>query len=219
MSEVVRIAIYGSENGKINWPNRCPHCGTTGDLINVNGRVVRESVGNLAILVGVLTFRRETTNIGFLVCRKHASQCELANRLLERSSIFGLVRVAIYLGLAFCLMLLSSLLTHTTTLASVIERGGFGPILFSGFGVLGIFVLWWARSNASVRLLSIDSGTDVVSIRFHDKKYARDFKRANVKATHRYLTEAPSFWMRPGFWKLVLVILVFAIVFKMSNQP
>ena len=86
----------------------------------------------------------------------------------------------------------------------------------AGWG--GAWALLWARRVSAVRTLRLDADQDVAVLRFVDEQYARDFKKANSKATSKALTEAPAFFARPSFWKVVFVLgLVAFIAHKVAH--
>jgi hypothetical protein len=60
--------------------------------------------------------------------------------------------------------------------------------------------------------LRLDRDQDVGVLRFADEQYARDFKKANSKATSKTLTEPPAFFARPSFWKRVFVLALVAFI-------
>lgn len=102
MSDVVRIALNQTENGQIHWPKRCPRCGATESLVNVEARVgVQHKEGGFSVnpTTALLRMRTETTEFSFPVCKQHAFANELGIRILEKSLIPNLFRGSIYLAL------------------------------------------------------------------------------------------------------------------------
>ncbi|MFZ6759951.1 hypothetical protein ACO0K9_22360 [Undibacterium sp. Ji50W] len=213
MSEIVRVAL-NQTSGKINWPSRCPRCGTQKDLINIEGRVLRETSSYRIVSV---VFRRETTSFHFPVCRQHSFQNEIGMKLLERSFSMTAIRGLIYISLVFIISLLYSRFYEHRPMTSFIQGYQESKVVTTLFllaGPVGVFLLLWARKVASVCPIKIDGSVDVVSIRFKNKEYARDFRQANLKATHRFNTVTPIFFLRPWFWMMVIFVCLFLFLLR-----
>jgi hypothetical protein len=76
-------------------------------------------------------------------------------------------------------------------------------------------VLWPFDGLAPIR---VDADMDVIEIRFSDKNYAGEFRKANSQATSRLLTDSPPFFMRPLFWKIVCLVALLAFIGRMVNH-
>lgn len=214
MAEIVRVAMTG-DTGPLKWPQRCPRCGSSKELIYLDGRAARESA---TPGLGYWRFRRESYSISILMCRRHAIPNQIGGRLLERTMFIMALRGFLYLSMLMSLGLVFQIATGQRTLTQSIHGA---PALFLGYlaaGWGGAWALIWARRVSAVRPLRLDPDTDVVVLRFADEKYARDFKKANIKATSRELAGAPVFFARPSFWKMVLVLALLAfIVYRVSH--
>ena len=216
MSEIVRIALDHTENGRISWPKRCPRCGVTESLINVDARVGvqhKEGKFSFGLLTTLLRMRTEATEFSFLACQRHAFANEFAIRLLERSLLPSFGRGVVYLAVLLLGLSAFKVLKGETTLAALFDRG-FGFTFFLLFGLVGITAIIWARKVASVWPVSMDQRTRVVSIKFSNDNYAKDFRRANARATHRLLTARPVFFLRPRFWGWVIFLAFLVFVFR-----
>jgi hypothetical protein len=213
MAETVRVAMTGNI-GPLKWPQRCPRCGATKELIYLDGRAARESAGPG---LGYWWFRREYFNIPILMCRDHAISNQIGGRLLERTMFLMMGRAFLYLSMFTSIILLSQFVTRQRSLAHIQDTPG----VFIGYlalGWVGAWALLWARRVAVVRAIRLDPDTDVAVLRFADPDYARDFKKANSKATSSRLADPPFFLARPSFWKTVLVIgLIAFIAYKTSH--
>jgi hypothetical protein len=213
MSEVVRVALKEVSDG-INWPSRCPQCGTIESLTNMRGRVIRQS-GSYQIFAFV--FQQQTIDFHIPICSKHSSSNEFGMRILEKSLVMSILRGITYLSLAFILAFLSAKLFWNKSLSEfsyLLRWKEISMIIFFLYGPIGLLVILWARKLASVCPIKIDDDADIISLRFADEEYARDFKRANSRATRRSNTDKPVFYLRPWFWKTLLSIFVFIFIFS-----
>ena len=213
MAEIVRVAMTG-DIGPLKWPQRCPRCGSTKELIYLDGRAARESA---TPGLGYWRFRREGFNIPILMCRDHAISNQIGGRLLERTMFLMAGRGFLYISIFTSLILLFQFVTRQRSPVQFIHTTPKEFIGYLALGWIGAWALLWARRVAAVRAIRLDPDTDVVVLRFADPDYARDFKKANSKATSR-LADPPFFLARASFWKMVLVIGLFAfIAYKTSH--
>jgi hypothetical protein len=208
VAENVRVAMFAGV-APLKWPERCPRCGSQKDLIYLNGRVVRET------FVG-FRFRRikqEIISIPILMCREHAIQNEIGGKILERGIAMNLFRGVVYISIVFSIVILIQIGTGQRAFASLVQLDSRRLLYFMGFGYVGLIAIIWARLVTSVRPVQFDPDYDVAVLRFSDEKYAREFKRANIKATSGALTQSPPFFMRASFWKMVLVVGLLIFIF------
>lgn len=213
MSEVVRVALKEVSEG-INWPQRCPQCGTLESLTDMKGRVIRQS-GSYQIIAFV--FQQQTIDFHIPICSKHSFTNELGMKILERSLVMSILRGITYLSLSFMLAFISAKLFWNKSLsefAYLFRWEAISMVLFFLYGLTSLPVILWARKAASVCPIKIDDDADIISLRFTDEKYARDFKRVNSKATRRSNTDKPIFFLQPWFWKTLLSIFVFLFIFN-----
>ena len=124
----------------------------------------------------------------------------------------------LYLSIYSSLALAFQLATGHRTLKQLADTAPPTEFLvYLVLGWVGAAALLWARRVSAVRTVRLDRDQDVAVLRFADDQYARDFKKANPKATSKELTAAPPFFARPSFWKVVLVLgLVAFIAHKVS---
>jgi hypothetical protein len=212
MSEVVRVILKEVSEG-INWPQRCPQCGTLESLIEMKGRVFRQS-GSYQIIAFV--FQQQTIDFHIPICSKHSFTNELGMRILQRSLVMSILRGITYLSLLFILSFVSAKLFWHISLSEfsyLFRWKDISMMIFFLYGVTGLLVILWARKAASVCPIKIYDDADIISLRFTDEKYAKDFKRANSRATRRSNTDKPIFFLHPWFWKTLLSIFVFIFIF------
>ena len=214
MAEIVRIAVTG-DIGPLKWPQRCPRCGTSKDLIYHDGRVARESV---SLGFGFWRFRRESATFSILMCRRHALSNELGAKLLEPGMVMMAVRGMIYISLLTSVVCVSQFATGQRTPTEFVHSTPAAFLCFMAAGWGGAWALLWARRVSVVRTMRLDSDQDVGVLRFADQQYARDFKKANSKATSKTLTEPPAFFLRPSFWKMVFVLALVAFIAHKVNH-
>ena len=214
MAEIVRIAVTGG-TGPLKWPQRCPRCGTSNDLMYHDGRVARESV---SLGLGFWRFRRESVTLSILMCRRHALANEIGMKLLERGMVMMALRGLIYISLSLSLICAFQFATGQRRPMEFVHSAPAAFLAYMAAGWVGAWALLWARRVSAVRTLRLDSDQDVAVLRFADQQYARDFKKANSKATSKVLTDPPAFFARPSFWKVVFVLgLVAFIAHKVAH--
>jgi hypothetical protein len=214
MAEIVRVAMTG-DIGPLKWPQRCPRCGASKELIYLDGRAARESASPG---LGYWRFRREYFNIPILMCRDHAIANQIGGWLLARTMFLMMGRGFLYISIFTSLVLLSQFVTGQRSLVQFIHTTPGTIIGYLALGWVGGCALLWARRVAAVRAIRLDPDTDVAVLRFADADYARDFKKANSKATSSRLADPPFFLARASFWKTVLVLGLFAfIAYKTSH--
>ena len=199
MSETVRILVNRGE--AMVWPQRCPRCGAKDNLVAVQSTAVRES---FSLWLNSLTIGTESLEITSVACQDHAWPNELGINIWKKTGLTFLARMLVYLACALTLLAVFNLLRGVVTWEHDRETGGM--FLLGGFALAGALVLWWGRRAAAVLPLRLDQDQDVAVIRFRDKDYAREFRRANARATNPRLVAPPVFFMRPDFWKVVIVI-------------
>jgi len=218
MSELVRVSLNHTDNGQINWPNRCPRCGSSERLIYVEGRVgaeLKEGAFSFSVVTTLMRMQTEVTTFRFPVCREHAFSNEVGIRLLEKALPLNLLRGLIYLAFyLFCDTTVRILMGDSARWLRL--RHDFVFDGFMLFGLLGMITLLWARRAAATRPMKLDMDSSIVTIRFRDAQYARDFKRANAKATHRLSTAGRVFFLRPAFWKWVFGLGLAFFIYQVS---
>lgn len=200
MSETVRILVNRGE--PMVWPQRCPRCGSTKELIAVQSQPCREAY---SLWLNRLTIETESVQITSFACAQHAWPNELGIAIWKKSGMMTLARGLVYLIAAFCVLSLFNVWRGVITWE---YYNSSATRYLNAFAIIGGLVLWWGRRGAAVLPLRLDPDRDVAVIRFSDSGYARDFKRANARATHARLVEPPMFFQRPDFWKLVIVGLI-----------
>jgi len=200
MSRTIRIAV--PEKGMtLHWPERCPACGTEEDLVEVSNRVGRVKSVRPNLLGGI-SLKSNLLNVHYLMCRKHAWQNTLANRLWDRGPGMRAVRGVIYLGL----------LSAISSIVYIIRTGDTATVFLSpplaGLKLIGLFgtvLLLWARQVCAVRLKGWDADVDVIDVEFSDVIYATDFKRKNKDYTDDTLTASVPWYRKSAVWKAVLI--------------
>lgn len=212
MAEKVRIAVNTAGISAINWPKRCPRCAATEKLISVDSRVVRMSAHAPQKLGSILTIRSEIVHLSFLACQQHAYQNEAGVRILEKTPAMSLLRLLAYVAFAFDVLLLSQIILRHRSLAALFHDTPTSFLFFLLYGLIGVMLILWARSVSSVWPMRMDADMDVLEIRFTDESYAGSFRKANAKATSKQLTDAPPFFMRPLFWKIICLIALVAFI-------
>jgi hypothetical protein len=201
MADTVRIAI--NEPGPLKWPQRCPRCGSTRDLVYLDTRVVRNNRGpqnKLSTLqslarINTIEYVQESFTFSVLMCRRHALDNQTGGLLLGYGVPMKLLRASVYIGFLGCLLFLRGALTGTG-LAAEYRGLSAGMLAFCVWGAIGVLALVWARHVAHVRPLRLDPDYDIAIMRFKDEKYARDFKRMNLKATTGGAVSTMPIWMR-----------------------
>lgn len=151
-----------------------------------------------------LTIETEGVLITSFACRDHAWPNEIGIAMWRKTGLMSFARLLVYLACALTILAAVNLRTSAVTWEHY--RATRGMFYLAGFALVGMLVLWWGRRAAAVLPLRMDPDRDVAVIRFSDKAYARDFRRANVRATHPRAVVAPVFFLRPDFWKLIIVL-------------
>ncbi|MET3130631.1 hypothetical protein AAKU55_000888 [Oxalobacteraceae bacterium GrIS 1.11] len=211
MAETVRVAV--NQGDTISWPKRCPKCGSTENLIAVECSPARESFSYWGTHASV---RTESVQLTFFACNRHAYANEVGIFLLKKTAVMFFLRMLIYAVFMMIPLAIVQLVSRQMPLSYYTHNSA--ALYLMLFGLLGVVLILWARSAASVLPLRLDADRDIVIIRFADNTYARDFKRANPRSTHRLLTRAPPFFMRPDFWKVILVVLAVFFISRMSGR-
>jgi len=204
MSEVVHIALNRLDGG-INWPGRCPACGATGRLSNVKAYIVRSTASYNVVSVSI---GEKESSINFPMCETHASSNEWALTLLEGGVFMTVLRALVYFSLFMsCFFLYQKLAHHMVLLdvANFLGIGKVGTIIFFAFGWLGYLTVLWAKRNANVRPLKFKENGKVLTIRFLNRQYAADFKRANPRATQKLKKPSTTFFRNPWFWIILCI--------------
>lgn len=185
----------------IIWPKRCPTCGSVEDLISVEFTAMRRKSSYFVIYLRVVT---ESYKLSFLSCRRHAYKNEIGISILRQTAMMALTRLLIYVLCFSSLRAVYLVISGQLPLSSYTAN----PAVFiiMGIGVFGTLLILWAKKVTSILPLHLDADMDVAVIQMSDKIYARDFRRANPKATHRLLTREPPFFLRPDFWKAIIVL-------------
>ena len=207
MSEVVRIAI--TPNEPIQWPERCPQCGVSHGLVEIKSHVTRETHSYSIAFFRVF---RETLSFYFPSCHKHAAQNRFAIFWLRRGGWMALFRVSMYLACFLTLFAGLQLAVGKLTLRYYLSQPGFMIFMLSGW--VGLGISFWARKAAAVFPVGLDTDRNIMEIRFSQARYAREFKRLNPRTTHRHLVEKTVFFMRSGFWTLIVFLVAVAFVVK-----
>ena len=211
MADTVRIAL--NEPGPLKWPQRCPRCGSTDDLVYLDSRVVRNNRGpqnRLSTLQSLARIRtieyvQESFTLSVLMCRRHAYSNQTGGLLLGYGVPMKLLRASIYIGLLCFVLFFHGALTG----GSVVEKFRsvpVGALAFCAWGAIGVLALVWARRVASVRPVRLDPDYDIAIMRFENEKYARDFKRMNLKHTTGGAVSTMPIWMRMTPMKGLLLI-------------
>ena len=202
------VSINLNMPGTLSWPERCPRCGATGDLVWRNVKVVRnnQSPGNARSLV-VYWYVQESVGISVPMCRAHADTNQVGGALLGRDVKSIVLRASIYVSLLCLAGWVGG------ALMSPLGRGAFSGMqigwwLWCLWGPLGAALLVWARKVAAVRPIRLDPHHDIATLRFQDAAYARDFKRMNARSTARSAVAVTPIWRRMTPMKALVLIFV-----------
>lgn len=225
MADTVRIAM--NEPGALKWPQRCPRCGSTHDLVYLDSRVVRNNRGpqnKLSVLqslsrINTVEYVQEWFTISVLMCRTHAYSNQTGGLLLGYGVPMKIVRASVYLGFLCFLLFFYGAWTNGLTLAAQFHHLPVGMLAYCAWGLAGVLVLLWARRVAWVRPVRLDPDYDIAIMRFKDEKYARDFKRMNIRHTMGGAVSTLPIWMRMTPMKaLVLICAVLILVALLVNR-
>ncbi len=215
MGEIVRYSIVG-HGEPIKWPQRCPCCGGEQNLTYSQARAARESISGLSRI----RLRTEWYDFSILTCRDHAFSNWLGGKILEKTTAATVFRSTVY----FCLFLVAvmalqfatGMRTWHETMAE--ERPRIFFLVVGTIGALGLLLILWAKSAAKVYVMKLDKDQNVAILHFSSEKYAREFKRVNMKATSRRLADSMPFFMRPSFIKFALIAGVILLVGAMVGR-
>jgi hypothetical protein len=153
------------------------------------------------------------------MCRRHAFSNQLGSWLLRPGIFMMLGRGFLYLSMYSSLVIAFQLVTGRRTVQQLVDTAPPMPFLvYLVMGWVAAGALLWARRVSAVRTVRLDRDQDVAVLRFADDQYAREFKKANPKATSKELTAALPFFARPSFWKVVLVVGLVAFVVHMTSH-
>ncbi|MFZ6870575.1 hypothetical protein ACO0LF_00720 [Undibacterium sp. Di27W] len=216
MSEVVHVALNRLDGG-IHWPGRCPACGATGRLSNVKAYIVRSTGSYNVVSVSI---GEQVSSIDFPMCATHASSNEWALTLLEGGVFMTVLRSLVYFSLFLsCFFLYQKLAHHMVLLdvANFLGIGKVGTIIFFVFGWLGYLTVLWAKRNANVRPLKFKENGKVLAIRFLNRQYAADFKRANPRATQKLRKPPTTFFGNAWFWIVLCIVAAPAALFYLMK--
>jgi len=215
MAETVRIALTSPE--PLRWPGRCPRCGANTNLVLRDAKVVRNNrgPGNRSGGGFMLLYAQESVRLPVPMCRAHADTNQVGGALLGRDIKMIVLRASIYLSLLCGLGSLSIQARSGFAGFSAFGDVGIGWWLWCLYGVAGVPLLWWARQVAWVRPLRLDPDYDIAVMRFKDAKYARDFKRANLKATSGAAVDKTPIWLRMTPMKALVMIVGVLLLFAL----
>ena len=208
MTEIVRVAI-SDDLPKLEWPPCCPVCGGKKTLRWATSRLgrvksIRPDLG------GGLTMKSDVMYLSFPMCEQHAGSTSLANVVLEKSPLMQFLRLLTYMALLFALPLLMRP-------SHFLEQLGWFTLV-PVFGILGTLGLLLARRATGVWPVRFDPDMDVIILRFRNEEYASKFRLMNRKSTSNSLTEAPPWYLRSIVWKVVVLALAFAFLFKQMGK-
>jgi hypothetical protein len=221
MADTVRIAM--NEPGPLRWPQRCPRCGSTDDLVYLDTRVVRNNRGpqnRLTMLeslarINTIEHVQESFTFSVLMCRRHAQSNQTGGVLLGYGVPMKVLRASIYLGFVGCLLFLWRVFGWEFGIRETFNHLSPGILAFCAWGAIGVAALAWARHVAWVRPLRLDPDYDIAIMRFKDDKYARDFKRMNIRHTTGAAVSTYPIWMRmtpmKGLVLICCVLMLFAL--------
>ena len=221
MADTVRIAL--NEPGPLKWPQRCPRCGSTRDLVYLDARVVRNNRGpqnQLTVLqslsrMGTVEVVQEWFTLSILMCRKHAYSNQTGGQLLGYGVPMKVVRATIYLGFVGCLLFFWGAHSNGLSLAQQLHQVPIGMLAYCAYGAAGVLALLWARRVAWVRPVRLDPDYDIAILRFKDEKYARDFKRMNTRHTMGGAVSTLPIWMRMTPMHALVMICLLLILFAL----
>ena len=213
MGEIVRYAM-GGHGETMRWPQRCPCCGAGENLVYTQFRAAREKDSYTGIRV---RFSTEWFDLPVLTCSRHAHSNWLGGKILERTAAASIFRYTV----AFCLFLMAVVLfqwasgmrTWHDMMASSNFKAFF--LMCGGYAGAGFLLIVWAKMAAKAYVLKLDNDANVAILRFSSEKYAREFKRLNIKATSRRLTDSMPFFLRPSVLKFVFGVAAVLFVFML----
>ncbi len=221
MADTVRIAM--NEPGPLKWPQRCPRCGSTHDLVYLDARVVRNNRGpqnQLSVLqslsrINTVEVVQEWFTLSVLMCRRHAYSNQTGGVLLGYGVPMKIVRATIYLGFVGVVLFFVGAHSNGITLAAEFHQVPWGMLAFAAWGLVGMLALLWARRVAWVRPVRLDPDYDIAIMRFKDEKYARDFKRMNTRHTMGGAVSTLPIWMRMTPMKALVLLCCLLILFAL----
>jgi len=203
MGEIVRYSMVGHRSA-VQWPQRCPCCGTDKNLTYSQARVARES----ASVDIKIRLRTEWYDFPILTCRDHAFSNWLGGKILEKTAVATMFRGVVYMSLFLLVAKVSQCVIGRTTWHATMEDHNSANfvMLWGAIGVFGLLVILWAKLVAKAYVLKLDTDQEVAILHFASEKYAREFKRINIKATSNRLAGSLPFFMRSRFVKIVLIL-------------
>jgi hypothetical protein len=190
MAEDVRIAM--TERTLLNWPQRCPRCGSTSALVKrdalllrmIRRRSRRESALD-HFLLGDVNFGAASDNlrIPILTCWAHARSNQIGGSFLRHDVMGSFLRQSIYVGAACLVLFVVACLRSGASLEAEFASLPSGMRAYAAWSIVGVAALAWARHVAWVRPIRLDENFQTATVRFRDAAYAREFKAMNPEAT------------------------------------
>lgn len=174
----------------IRWPNRCVACGTKEHLRAASLRAGRTQAANVNVAGGV-NFENLVLHLDYPVCEKHIRGLRLGHWLVEKSLLPRLLRLIAYVvGPLALLGLVLKLLVLGVDAGAALGWWGQktsspgmrpdSPLIMQAISVLAgawLVLVLVATSRLPVRVLEL--ADDAVTLSFRNRKYAREFSKAN----------------------------------------
>lgn len=192
MTEDVRLAL--TERTLLKWPQRCPRCGSTGELVQRNASLYRltprrrpgESALNYFIN-GNIVHRGALDDVRLRVpvptCRAHARSNQLGGALLRRGPVITFFRASVHVGVAGFGLVAAFCLFRGARSVPPLAAWPAGALGYAAWCIIGAGMIAWARHVAWARPVRIDDQFQTVTLRFRDDAYAREFKAMNPAET------------------------------------
>jgi hypothetical protein len=192
MSEDVSIAI--AERTLLKWPQRCPRCGSTMSLVERRARfsrlTPRRRPGKSALdyfITGNIVSRHWLEDVRLqvpvLTCREHARANQLGGALLFHGPLSTFFRASIYVGVVAYVLVGALCLFGDAKAVPPLAEWPAKAFAYAAWSIAGAAAIAWARHVAWARPLRIDGQYQVVTLRFRDGAYAREFRAMNPVET------------------------------------
>jgi hypothetical protein len=189
MAMTVKV-VTSDEEYPVRWPNCCAQCGSKKDLTLVRTKVYdTRLVKPWMLLLGRIHTRTHTLEMGYPVCKDHASGWQSLARWITQNS--GLPRTLRWVAYFFAstMLIAAAVAVQAMLHKSGVKTGGSGtspPFNWSSMlssitimllPIVSVALVARAYRIVPLRLTRLED--DAVTIRFNVNRFARAFERAN----------------------------------------